>query len=54
LHWLRVGFNAVGSVMIFIGFLKYYRHMIVASLASKRVEPKAAHGLHTPIESPAR
>ncbi len=54
LHWLRVGFNAVGSVMIFTGFLKYYRHMIVASLASKRVEPKAAHGLHTPIESPAR
>ncbi len=30
LHWLRVGFNAVGSVLIFVGFLKYYRHSLLA------------------------
>ncbi|MEZ4614764.1 MAG: hypothetical protein R2867_04500 [Caldilineaceae bacterium] len=28
LHWLRVGFNAAGSVLIFVGFLKFYRHTI--------------------------
>jgi len=30
LHWLRVAFNAVGSVLIFTGFLKFYRHTLVA------------------------
>lgn len=30
LHWLRVAFNAVGSALIFTGFLKFYRHLIVA------------------------
>jgi hypothetical protein len=33
LHWLRVGFNAIGSVLIFIGFLKFYRHTIIAEQA---------------------
>lgn len=54
LHWLRVGFNAVGSVLIFTGFLKYYRHMIVTELSSKQVDPEVAHVLPTPIESHAR
>lgn len=54
LHWLRVGFNAAGSVLIFTGFLKYYRHTIVTDLANKQVEPEAANRLATPIESLAR
>ncbi len=29
LHWLRVGFNYAGSVLIFVGFLKYYRHNLL-------------------------
>lgn len=29
LHWLRVGFNALGSVLIFVGFLKFYRHTLL-------------------------
>jgi hypothetical protein len=29
LHWLRLGFNAVGSALIFTGFLKFYRHSIL-------------------------
>ncbi|MBX3011194.1 MAG: hypothetical protein KF832_06790 [Caldilineaceae bacterium] len=29
LHWLRVAFNVLGSVLIFTGFLKFYRHLIV-------------------------
>ena len=33
LHWLRVGFNAIGSVLIFTGFLKLYRHTIIAEQA---------------------
>jgi len=33
LHWLRIGFNAIGSVLIFTGFLKFYRHTIVAEQA---------------------
>ena len=31
MHWLRVIFNALGSAMIFTGFLKYYRHLIASS-----------------------
>ena len=30
LHWLRVGFNMAGSVLIFVGFLKFYRERILA------------------------
>jgi hypothetical protein len=29
LHWLRLAFNAVGSALIFIGFMKFYRHTLV-------------------------
>lgn len=29
LHWLRVGFNLAGSVLIFVGFLKHYRHTLL-------------------------
>jgi hypothetical protein len=29
LHWLRLGFNLVGSAFIFTGFLKFYRHRIL-------------------------
>ena len=32
LHWLRVGFNVAGSALIFTGFLKFYRQMIVAKM----------------------
>jgi hypothetical protein len=28
LHWLRLAFNAVGSALIFVGFLKFYRYTI--------------------------
>ena len=31
LHWSRVAFNAVGSILIFTGFLKFYRHTITAA-----------------------
>jgi hypothetical protein len=34
MHWLRVIFNALGSAMIFTGFLKYYRHLIAPTLLS--------------------
>ncbi len=30
LHWSRVAFNAAGSVSIFVGFLKFYRHKITS------------------------
>jgi len=30
LHWLRLAFNLVGSALIFTGFLKFYRHTLVA------------------------
>jgi hypothetical protein len=33
LHWLRVAFNAVGSALIFTGFLKVYRHSITSQNA---------------------
>jgi len=33
LHWLRVGFNAVGSVLIFVGFLRFYRHRLLVGQA---------------------
>jgi hypothetical protein len=29
LHWLRFAFNAVGSVLIFTGFLQVYRQRIL-------------------------
>jgi uncharacterized membrane protein len=29
LHWLRPAFNAVGSVLIFTGFLRFYKSMVV-------------------------
>lgn len=29
LHWLRVGFNVAGSVLIFTGFLKFYRQTVL-------------------------
>ncbi len=31
LHWLRVGFNAIGSAAMFTAFLKYHRHIVTAS-----------------------
>ena len=30
LHWLRLAFNAAGSLLIFTGFLKFYRHQLLA------------------------
>jgi hypothetical protein len=30
MHWLRLAFNALGSAMIFTGFLNYYRHIVVS------------------------
>ena len=32
LHWARLAFNALGSGLIFTGFLKFYRHKIMSSL----------------------
>jgi len=29
LHWSRLGFNVVGSALIFTGFLHYYRQRIL-------------------------
>jgi hypothetical protein len=29
LHWLRLIFNLLGSIFIFTGFLKFYRHTVV-------------------------
>jgi hypothetical protein len=42
MHWLRVGFNVAGSVLIFTGFLKYYRHLIVTDLLGRGDETTAA------------
>lgn len=53
MHWLRVGFNAVGSVLIFVGFLKFYRYTIVTGLAGKQGELVREHHSLTPIESHA-
>ncbi|HEX6291339.1 MAG TPA: DUF1772 domain-containing protein [Herpetosiphonaceae bacterium] len=33
LHWSRVAFNLASSVFIFTGFLKFYRHRIIAQHA---------------------
>lgn len=30
MHWLRVAFNAAGSALIFTGFLKFYRHLLLS------------------------
>jgi hypothetical protein len=30
LHWSRLAFNAAGSALIFVGFLKFYRHRITS------------------------
>lgn len=30
LHWLRVAFNTAGSALIFTGFLRFYRQMLLA------------------------
>ena len=30
LHWSRLAFNAAGSVSIFIGFLRFYRHLLTS------------------------
>src|ERR671917_1972448 len=38
LHWSRLGFNAVGSASIFVGFLKFYRYIITSQDAHR--EPK--------------
>lgn len=37
LHWARVAFNAVGSASIFIGFLKFYHHSILAEKAAHEI-----------------
>ncbi|MEP7285372.1 MAG: hypothetical protein ABI947_06360 [Chloroflexota bacterium] len=33
-HWSRLAFNAAAAVLIFIGFLKFYRYRIIAQRAS--------------------
>jgi hypothetical protein len=33
LHWSRLAFNALGSISIFIGFVKFHRHLIVQELS---------------------
>ena len=53
MHWLRVGFNVAGSVLIFVGFLKYYRHLIAAELSPKRVELSNTSVAPAPMESHA-
>src|ERR671916_3482315 len=30
LHWSRLAFNAAGSASIFIGFLRFYRHLLTS------------------------
>jgi hypothetical protein len=30
-HGFRVAFNIIGSILIFVGFLKYYRYRIIAA-----------------------
>src|SRR4028119_1805134 len=30
LHWARLAFNAAGSALIFVGFLKFYRYRIMS------------------------
>jgi hypothetical protein len=42
LHWSRLLFNAVGSALIFTGFLKFYRHSITSSTAHLAVLASAA------------
>ncbi|MCE7990244.1 MAG: hypothetical protein DYG89_54585 [Caldilinea sp. CFX5] len=42
LHWLRVAFNAVGSALIFTGFLKFYRHSLTAG--ADQVREQASPG----------
>lgn len=42
LHWLRVGFNALGSALIFTGFLRFYRHTLLTRFAARRAEAAVA------------
>ncbi len=35
LHWARLAFNTAGSVSIFVGFLKFYRHIITSQDAHR-------------------
>ena len=55
MHWLRVGFNVAGSILIFIGALKYYRHLIIETLskpgANKRAAPAPEQFSPAPLEN---
>ncbi len=42
LHWSRLAFNAAGSALIFVGFLKFYRYIITSQDAHR--EPKVDAG----------
>ena len=36
LHWARLAFNVVASASIFVGFMRYYRHMLTSEVPSIR------------------
>lgn len=37
LHWSRLAFSAAASVLIFVGFLKFYRYRVLSRVASHRI-----------------
>jgi hypothetical protein len=38
LHWSRLTFNALGAVAIFVGFLRFYRHRLISTVAPAPVQ----------------
>jgi hypothetical protein len=39
LHWARVAFNVAASASIFVGFMRFYRHVLTSEGAS--INPSA-------------
>lgn len=55
LHWARLAFNAVSAASIFIGFVVFYRHRVLAQTVEERGQAASPasqgdHGRHTVAE----
>jgi hypothetical protein len=41
LHWLRLGFNALSALFVFVGFVRFHRDGVLAERATAPREPAA-------------
>jgi len=54
LHWLRLGFNAVGSALIFTGFLKFYRYTITGQDGHVETAAPTIHHIRSSLGAEGR